>query len=252
MIKFENVHKYLGGNHILKGINLHIKKGETFVLVGPSGTGKSVLLRHIIALHIADEGKIIINNQNIATLKTKTLEKLRSNCGMLFQSGALLNWMNVEENIALPLVETTTLSKLEIQKRLDETLPLVELEDARKKNPSDISGGMKKRAGLARAIITNPDIILYDEPTSGLDPVMSRKIDKLILSLKHKLNITSLVVTHDLQSAFAIADRIAMIYKGEIIECDTVERFKQSKNSFVREFIDAQTVKVKNIANVLF
>ncbi len=244
MIKFEKVHKYLGGHHILKGVDLHIKKGETFVLVGPSGTGKSVMLRHIIGLHFPDDGKVIVNGTDMGKCSSKELEKVRYNCGMLFQSGALLNWMSVAENIALPLIENTKLKKAEINKRVEEVLPLVELDHAGHKSPSDISGGMKKRAGLARAIITEPDIVLYDEPTSGLDPVMSRKVDKLILNLNKKLNVTSLVVTHDLQSAFSIADRIAMIYKGEIIICDTVENFKKSKHEVVREFIEAQTVSI--------
>ncbi len=244
MIKFEKVHKYLGGHHILKGVDLHIKKGETFVLVGPSGTGKSVMLRHIIGLHFADEGAVIVNGKDLKKASNRELEKIRFNCGMLFQSGALLNWMSVAGNIALPLIENTNLSKSEIQEKVDAVLPLVELEHAGHKNPSDISGGMKKRAGLARAIITEPEIVLYDEPTSGLDPVMSRKVDKLILNLNKKLNVTSLVVTHDLQSAFSIADRIAMIYKGEIIICDTVENFKKCNHEVVREFIEAQTVSI--------
>jgi len=239
MIKFEQVNKYLGGFHILKDINIHIKQGELFVLVGPSGTGKSVLLRHIIGLHNPTSGNVIVDNMNIEKLSKFKLEKFRASCGVLFQSGALLNWMTVEENVALPLVEKTKLTTTEIKEKSEEALELLGLLDDRHKMPSEISGGMKKRAGLARAIVTKPKLILYDEPTSGLDPIMSRKIDEIILSLKEKLNITSLVVTHDMQSALTISDRVAMIYKGKIIECSTPEQFINTNNQTVQVFTKA-------------
>ena len=240
MIKFENVHKWLQGQHILKGINLHIARGETLVLVGPTGTGKSVSLKHLIALHDPDEGDIIVDGVNMQTLTDKELEKFRLKFGMLFQSGALLNWLNIADNVALPLRENTNLSEKEILERVCETLSLVGLEDAALKRPSQVSGGMRKRAGLARAIITEPQVLLYDEPTSGLDPVMSRRIDKLIVMLKDKLQVTSVVVTHDMISAFAIADKIAMIYEGVIVEVGTPREFRNSKNPIVQEFIGAQ------------
>jgi phospholipid/cholesterol/gamma-HCH transport system ATP-binding protein len=240
MIIFDNVHKFLAGTYILKGVNFEIKQGETFVIVGPSGTGKSVTIRHMIGLHKPDQGRIIVGGQDVGLLEGRALERFRCRFGVLFQSGALLNWMNIRDNVGLPLKETTRIKKRELDRKVNEVLALVGLEDAGEKMPSDISGGMMKRAGLARAIITEPEIILYDEPTSGLDPIMSRKIDALIASLKKKLKITSVVVTHDLHSAFGIGDRIAMLNGGKVIECGTVQEFKKSKNDFVQEFIAAQ------------
>jgi len=240
MIRFENVHKWLQGQHVLKGVDLHVERGETLVLVGPTGTGKSVSLKHLIALHEPDDGDIIVDGVNMQTLNDKQLEEFRLKFGMLFQSGALLNWMNIEDNIALPLRENTKLPENEILKRVAETMEIVGLTDAALKRPGQVSGGMRKRAGLARAIITEPEILLYDEPTSGLDPVMSRRIDRLILSLKNRLKVTSVVVTHDMISAFAIADKIAMIYDGKIIEVGTPSEFRASTNPVVKEFIGAQ------------
>jgi len=240
MIRFENVHKWLQGQHVLKGVDLHVERGETLVIVGPTGTGKSVSLKHLIALHEPDDGDIVVDGVNMQTLNDKELEKFRLKFGMLFQSGALLNWMNIEDNIALPLRENTKLSENEILIRVAETMEIVGLTDAALKRPGQVSGGMRKRAGLARAIITEPEVLLYDEPTSGLDPVMSRRIDRLILSLKKRLKVTSVVVTHDMISAFAIADKIAMIYDGKIIEVGTPSEFRASTNPVVQEFIGAQ------------
>ncbi len=240
MIELQNMHKYLSGQHVLRGIDLKIESGEIFVIVGPSGTGKSVLLRHMIGLHTADEGKILVDGQDVGSLSDSKLEKMRSRFGVLFQSGALLNWMSVLDNVALPLREKTRMKNVEIEKKANDALKLIGLENDGMKMPSDISGGMRKRAGLARAIVTEPEIVLYDEPTSGLDPIMSRKIDNLIVSLKNKLNVTSVVVTHDLASAFGIADRIAMMNNGRIVMCGSVKEFKASGNDYVREFIAAQ------------
>jgi len=241
MIEFDKVHKLLAGNHVLRGLSFKVMKGETFVMVGPSGTGKSVTLNHIIGLLKADEGTVSVNGEDVAALDSAGLERLRLKMGMLFQDGALLNWMNVHDNVALPLKEKTALSKVEIDKKVYEVLEFLELEDSAMKMPNEISGGMRKRAGLARAIICNPEIMLFDEPTAGLDPVMSRKIDSMILSLKVRFNMTSVVVTHDLCSAFGIADKVAMLYEGEIVECGTPEHFSKSENKLVREFIAAQS-----------
>ncbi len=240
MIKFDNVYKTLGGKEVLQGMDFQIEDGEIFVIVGPSGTGKSVTLRHIIGLHKPDSGSVTVNGIDVPSLYGEELEKYRAGLGVLFQSGALLNWMNVRENVALPLREKQRMKQSEIYERVSAVLEVLELGEAEEKMPDDLSGGMIKRAGLARAIITNPGIVLYDEPTSGLDPVMSRKIDSLIVSLRDKYHITSIVVTHDLCSAFGIADRIAMIYDGKIVECGTPEKFEASSNEHVREFIAAQ------------
>lgn len=240
MIKLENVHKKLGNRPILKGVTLQINKGETMMLVGPSGTGKSVTLSHIIGLMKPDSGNVIVRGQNVAKLNASGLEELRTHVGMLFQGGALLNWMNLYDNIALPLRERTTLTEDEIRERIMTVLDVLSLKGSEEKMPSEISGGMVKRAGLARAVVCNPEVMLYDEPTSGLDPVMSRKIDQLIKHLQDLLGMTSVVVTHDLISALNVGDRIAMIAEGRIIEVNTPDTFLKSTNPMVRNFIDAQ------------
>ncbi|OGV36208.1 MAG: hypothetical protein A2020_12460 [Lentisphaerae bacterium GWF2_45_14] len=241
MIQFKGVHKYLFGQHILKGIDLEIKSGETFVILGPTGTGKSVTLRHIVGLHVPDSGEVFVDGMDVGRLRGRRLEKLRSRFGVLFQSGALLNWMNIKDNVALPLREAKRLKEDLVEEKVENVLSTLGLREHWFKMPGEISGGMKKRAGLARAIVTDPELILYDEPTSGLDPIMSRKIDELIVSLKNRLHITSVVVTHDLISAFNIADRIALLNDGRVEECCSVEEFKKSENKYVREFIAAQT-----------
>ena len=240
MITFDNVSKYLAGRQVLKGVSLNVKKGETFVVVGPTGTGKSVLLRHIVGFHRPDGGTVTVAGQNVGEARAAELEQLRSKIGMLFQSGALLNWMNVRDNVALPLREKRVLSEKQISEKVENALKVLGLETAGDKMPSEISGGMKKRAGIARAIVIDPEIALYDEPTSGLDPIMSRRIDAIILDLKKTLNITSIVVTHDLVSAFAVADRIALLAEGRVIECLPPAEFKASTNEYAREFIAAQ------------
>ena len=241
MIKFENVYKDLAGKRVLDGVSFYVEDGETFVIVGPSGAGKSVTLSHITGLMYADSGNVIVDDKDVSTLKNFHLEKFRSGLGMLFQSGALINWMSVEENIALPLVEKTNMKRREILEEVNKILEVLELEGTNDVMPSSLSGGMKKRVGLGRALIMKPHIVLYDEPTSGLDPVMSRKIDKLILSLKTNFEMTGLVVTHDMGSAFRVADRMAMLYDGQIIECGTPEEFKNSDNIHVQEFIESSS-----------
>ena len=245
MIEFKNVRKSFGSKIILDGVSFKINKGETFVIIGPSGTGKSVSLNHMIAQLTPDSGEVLIDGIDIHKATGKDRAKAISKFGVLFQSGALLAWLTVEQNIALPLVENTKLSKDEIASKVQKVIKMVQLEGAEKKLPSEISGGMKKRAGLARAIVTSPEILLYDEPTSGLDPVMSRHIDQMTLDLQKELNVTSVVVTHDLHSAFAIADRIAMLHKGKIGELASPEEFVKSEKDFVQEFIKAQFSKGK-------
>ncbi len=240
MIEFRNVTKYLGGKKILDDMSFSVREGETFCIVGPSGTGKSVTLNHMIGLYTADSGYVSVDGRDIAALSAKELSELRMKMGMLFQSGALMNWMTVYDNVALPLRERFRLPENAVRKKVMEILEFLELSADYMKYPGDVSGGMIKRAGLARAVVTNPKVMLYDEPTSGLDPVMSRKIDQLILALKKRFNMTSVVVTHDLCSAFGIADRIAMMAGGRIVACGTPDDFAASSNSLVKEFIAAQ------------
>ena len=240
MLEFINIEKSFSEKKVLDGISFDLDEGETLVIVGPSGTGKSVTLKHAVGLLRPDSGDIQFNGQSIIGLKGKKLQEVRSNFGMLFQSGALLAWMTVEQNIALPLMEKGKLSYKQIQAKVQESIELLGLEGSERKRPSEISGGMCKRVGLARAIVTEPKIVLYDEPTSGLDPVMSRHIDKMIKDMQGELGITSVVVTHDLHSAFSIGDRVAMLNGGKIIEIGAPEEFVKSENEYVQEFIKAQ------------
>jgi phospholipid/cholesterol/gamma-HCH transport system ATP-binding protein len=245
MIRFEHVTKVLGGKPILNDVTYSIRRGETFVIVGPSGAGKSVSLKHMVRLLTPDEGAVYVEGDCISAATGHELEDLRERFGYLFQGGALLAWLTVGENIALPLREKTALSEDEIQSRVRKVLKLVELEHDGDKRPAEISGGMRKRAGLARAIVSKPRIVLYDEPTSGLDPVTSRTIDALIERMREELNVTSVVVTHDLHSALAIGSRIAILYGGQIAEVSTPEEFIESSNVEVQNFLRSQFITAK-------
>lgn len=242
ILRFENVTKVFGSRAVLDGMTFSIRRGETFVIVGPSGTGKSVTLKHMVRLLTPDDGGIYVDGSCINESTGRKLSQLRERFGYLFQGGALLAWLTVGENIALPLREKTKLSEDEIQTKVHRVLAMVEMADAYDKHPADISGGMCKRAGLARAIITEPDIILYDEPTSGLDPVTSRTIDALIENLRKELGVTSVVVTHDLHSALSIGSRIAMIHGGKVLELSTPEEFIKSENEEVQKFLLSQYI----------
>lgn len=245
MIRFEQVTKKLGRKTVLNDISFQIGAGETFVIVGLSGAGKSVTLKHMINLMRPDDGKIFIDGDDIHDLSRRRLQEVRSKFGVLFQSAALLQWMNVRDNVALPLREHTKIPEEEILRRVDEKLELLNLGDAGDKFPSDISGGMQKRAGLARAIIMDPKIVLYDEPTSGLDPVTSRRIDDLMMDMRSRLGITSVVVTHDLHSALAIGTRIMMLHEGRIVENATPEEFIRSSDETVQSFLESQYITKK-------
>lgn len=242
MIRFEQVTKRLGNRNVLDEFDLEIRAGETFVICGPSGMGKSVTLKHMVRLLTPDSGRVFVGEDCVSEARGRALEKIRSRFGVLFQGGALLAWLSAGENVALPLREHTRMGDAEIEALVREKLRLVDLEDAYDKYPADLSGGMRKRVALARAIITKPEIILYDEPTSGLDPVTSRTIDELIDSLRKKLGVTSVVVTHDLHSALAIGTRIAMLHNGKVVEVATPEEFVKSKNEVVRGFLEAQYI----------
>lgn len=240
MIELVNVRKSFNGKLILDDVSIEIRRGETFVIIGQSGTGKTVTLRHIAGLVDPDSGDVLIGGMRMNAAPRRVKNRLREKMGIVFQSGALINWMTVGENVALPLVEHRLYPKDKIEEIVDHKLRILRLADAKHKMPADISGGMKKRAGLARALVRNPDLILYDEPTSGLDPVMSRVIDDLIRQMQREFGVTSVVVTHDMESAYRVADRIAMLYRGAIIECDTPDRIRNTENPIVRQFINGE------------
>jgi phospholipid/cholesterol/gamma-HCH transport system ATP-binding protein len=236
MIRLANVNKVYDGKYALRDINLTIKKGETLAVIGGSGSGKSTLLQLLVGLIRPDSGEIYIDGQEITHLSEKEMDKVRLNMGMVFQYSALFDSMTVGENVAFGLREHRKLPEAKIQRIIKEKLDLVGLHGVEKKLPSELSGGMKKRVGLARAIAFEPDIIFYDEPSSGLDPITTAKIDELIVDMQKKLGVTSVVVTHDMASACRIADRIAMVYEGDLIAVDTVERFQQIEDERVQAF----------------
>lgn len=237
VIDFSAVCKNLAGRQILDGLSFQVQRGENFVIIGYSGTGKSVTLRNMVGLMKPDAGSIRIEGDEITTMNERELESMRRRFGVLFQSGALIAWLTVQENVELPLIEHTRMSRKRRAEVVQEKLELVNLWQDRGKYPSEISGGMKKRAGLARAIALDPEIVLYDEPTSGLDPVIAHEIDNLIIALRTKLGMTQVIVTHDMQSAYAIADRIGMFYHGRMIQVGTPEDIRTSTVPEVRHFI---------------
>lgn len=242
MIRFENVTKVFGARKVLDDVSYEIEKGEIFTIVGPSGTGKSVSLKHMIRLLTPTSGRVWVGDDCVSEATGRDLSRIRSRFGYLFQSGALLAWMDVYDNIALPLREKTRMTEGEIERRVMDALEKVGLEKDGAKFPSDLSGGMQKRAGLARAIVTEPEIVLYDEPTSGLDPVTSRRIDELIADLAGRLGITSVVVTHDLHSALSISSRIAMLGGGKVLSIQPPADFIHSEIPQARAFLDAQYI----------
>lgn len=242
LIRFHQVTKRLGGRTVLQSIDFAVEKGETFVILGSSGTGKSVTLKHMIGLFRPDEGEVWIGEDCISVARGRELERIRRRFGVLFQGAALLQWMTVFDNVALPLREKTRLTEKEIKLKVMEKLDLLGLKDAANKYPSDLSGGMQKRVGLTRAVIMDPEIILYDEPTSGLDPVTSRTIDRLMDDLRQRLGVTSVVVTHDLHSALAIASRIAVLSRGRVEELSAPKDFVNSKSEVVQDFLAAQYI----------
>jgi len=237
MIRINNLHKSFLGNRVLRGVNLEIKEGETITIIGGSGCGKSVLLKHIVGLMKPEVGEIEIDGQEITRLGMEELAEVQKKFGMLFQGAALFDSLTVGENISFGLRMLTDLDEKEIKRRVSEKLPLVGMEGIEQLMPAELSGGMKKRVALARAIAMNPKYILYDEPSTGLDPIMADVINNLILNLQEKLKITSIVVTHDMVTAYKVSDRIAMLYQGRIEEIGTPEEIKETKNSVVRQFI---------------
>jgi phospholipid/cholesterol/gamma-HCH transport system ATP-binding protein len=237
VVEFNDIHTKLGGRQILDGLTFDVRRGETFVIIGYSGTGKSVTLRHLVGLMQPDSGSIRVEGEEITTMSSRELADMRRKFGVLFQSGALIAWLSVYQNVELPLLEHTRFSKKKRAEVIQQKLEMVNLWADRDKFPAEISGGMKKRAGLARAIALDAQIVLYDEPSSGLDPVIAAEVDKLINSLRDKLGVTSIVVTHDMESAYFIADRIGMFYKGRMIQIGTPDEIRHSTVPEVRHFI---------------
>lgn len=238
MIEIINLYKQFGDNKVLNGVNLDIQQGETLAIVGRSGCGKSVILKHIVGLLSPDKGEVRIEGKSINQMKEKELYGLRRKFGFLFQSAALFDSMTVEENVFLPLVEADNgYTKKDIANIVAEKLELVGLPGTQKLKPSELSGGMRKRVGLARALATNPDYILYDEPTTGLDPIMSDSIDNLIKELSSKIKVTSIVVTHDMLSVKNVADRVAMMHEGIIYFKGTPKELLGSTDPIINEFI---------------
>jgi phospholipid/cholesterol/gamma-HCH transport system ATP-binding protein len=237
LIKIENLQKSFESSHVLNGIDLEIQRGESIVVIGQSGCGKSVLLKHLIRLLEPDSGRVLFDGEDIGDLNFQELSALRRRFGMLFQSAALFDSLTVEENVGLGLREAREYSRKEIKKIVDEKLEMVGLLGANDKQPSELSGGMRKRVGLARAIASTPEVLLYDEPTTGLDPITSDMINELIVNLRERLEVTSVAVTHDMKSAFQIADRIVMLYNGRIEFDGTPEQVKTTDNPIVQQFI---------------
>lgn len=237
VIALEGVSKSFDDLVVLDNVDLEVKKGETLVIMGCSGTGKSVTLKHICGLLKPDRGRVVVAGKDVNTLSYNELNQLRLQMGMVFQGGALFDSMSVYDNVAFVLREYYGRPEAEIRPRVLECLEMVGLKGIEEKYPADLSGGMKKRVAIARAIAYEPCILLYDEPTAGLDPIMSDVIDRLIVNLQERLKVTSIVVTHDIRSAFKVADRIVMLYKGKFIHGGTPEEVGMTKNPILRQFI---------------
>lgn len=243
MLKIEHLKKHFGNQTVLDDINLEIKKGQITCIIGQSGSGKTVLFRHIIGLLFPDGGRILLEGDPISYpgVKPSDFNRYRKRFGILFQGAALFDSMSVGENLAFPLREHTSHTESEINHIIGEALEMVGLkEEFKNKMPSELSGGMRSRVGLARAMVMKPEIMLYDEPTSALDPIMTDKINDLILSLRAKLGMTSIVVTHDIGSAYKIADKIAMIHEGKIIFDGSPAEIRKSRNPYIQQFIRGQ------------
>lgn len=240
MIEIVDLKKSLGGHPVLTGVNLKITRGQTVVVIGRSGCGKSVLLKHIIGLMKPDAGSIVVDGVEVTSLKGEELYQFRKRFGMLFQGAALFDSLSVWENVGLGLLEHTGLGEDEIRKRAREKLALVGLKDIEDARPAELSGGMKKRVGLARAIAMDPEVVLYDEPTTGLDPIMADVINQLIQTLQETLKITSVAVTHDMKSAYKIGDKLAMLYGGKIVFEGSPEEIMQTEDEAIRQFVEGR------------
>jgi phospholipid/cholesterol/gamma-HCH transport system ATP-binding protein len=238
MIEARNLQKSYGTQKVLDGVSFRIENGESVVIIGRSGGGKSVLLKHLIGLLKPDSGEVLIDGQNIEMMNERQLLRVRRNFGMVFQGAALFDSMTVAENVAFGLRRHEHLTEGEISKRVAETLEMVDLPGTEEKNPAELSGGMRKRVGLARAIIYEPKIVLYDEPTTGLDPIVSDSIDKLIIRVRDTLKVTSIVVTHDMRSARRVGNRVMMLHEKKLYANAPPQEFFASQDPIVRQFVD--------------
>jgi phospholipid/cholesterol/gamma-HCH transport system ATP-binding protein len=240
VIKLIDVHKSFGAKRVLEGFSLEISEGETMALIGYSGTGKSVAIKHIVGLLEPDRGEVWVDGREVPKLPRKELYELRSHIGYVFQFAALFDSFSIGENIAMGLRKQGLLSPDEIGTRIRESLELVDLPGVENKFPAELSGGMRKRVGIARAVALRPKYMLYDEPTTGLDPVTSATIDELMIRMREALGVTSVVITHDMRSAYAVASRIAMLYEGRVRQVGTVQEIKDSRDPVVRQFIEGR------------
>ena len=240
MIQLKNIHKAFGPKQVLNGFTLDVQDGETMVIIGYSGSGKSVAIKHIVGLLEPDEGEVWVDGKRVDQLSRKDLVALRANIGYVFQFAALFDSLTVADNVAMGLRKQGKLTESEIDKRIDESLELVDLPEARKKLPAELSGGMRKRVGIARAIALRPKYILYDEPTTGLDPVTSAVIDELMMRMRDQLKVTGIVITHDMRSAYKVGTRIAMLYEGKVQQVGTIDEIQQSKDPVIRQFIEGR------------
>ncbi len=237
MIRLVDVHKAFGPKEVLRGFTLDVNEGETMVIIGYSGTGKSVAIKHIVGLLEPDQGTAWVDGLEVPTLSRPELYALRAKIGYVFQFAALFDSLNIGENVAMGLRKEGKMAEREIRDRVSEALGLVDLPDVETKMPSELSGGMRKRVGIARAIARRPKYILYDEPTTGLDPVTSAVIDQLMVRMREKLGVTSIVITHDMRSAYNVGSRIAMLYEGRCRQVGTVAEIQQTRDPIVRQFI---------------
>ena len=239
-IQLNDVHRTFGQNHVLRGLDLEVLDGETLCILGFSGAGKSVILKHMVGLIRPDSGDVLVDGQNVSDLDVGELNELRRDIGYVFQFAALFDSMNIAENVAMGLRRMPDMYDDEIMARVSECLALVDLEGTEDRYPSELSGGMVKRAGLARAIATRPTYLLYDEPTTGLDPVTVTVIDRLIVRMKEELGVTGVVITHDIASAYRISDRIVMLHEGRIRTSGTIDEIKESRDPLLRSFLEGR------------
>ena len=240
-IRIKGLQKKIGRQHILRGVDLTVMRGETLMLIGPSGEGKSVLIKHTIGLLKPDSGEIFVDGVDMARMRERQLAPIRRKIGILFQNAALFDSLNLAQNVAFPLIESGLRDRDEINRRVREALEVVELDEHMDKMPVNLSGGMKKRAGIARALITQPQCVLFDEPTAGLDPVVSDVIDQMILRLQRRFGMTSIVVTHDMKSVFKIANRVAMLKGGVIYFHGTPQELQASPDPEIQNFIEGRS-----------
>ena len=240
MIRLVDVHKSFGNKHVLRGFTLDVTEGETMVVIGGSGTGKSVAIKHIVGLLDPDEGTVFVDDQEVPRLSRRDVYDLRSQIGYVFQFAALFDSLTVAQNVAMALKKQRNLSAVEVRNRVSEALALVDLLNVEDRYPAELSGGMRKRVGIARAIARKPKYMLYDEPTTGLDPVTASVIDQLMIRLRERLSVTSIVITHDMKSAYAVGSRIAMLYEGRIRQVGTVDDIQNTTDPIVRQFIEGR------------